>query len=111
VGWTDGLSGIEWIFQREDFGPDVTTAALGLLESVVAGESGHHVRVSGNEDPEGFTWDLRSGVYQSDRFHSVLGFEIFECRAKKSESARRGGAGPREPWGFGSNGAVMERVP
>jgi hypothetical protein len=54
VGWTDGLSGIEWIFQRDSFGPDVTTAALGLLESVVGHKSGHHVGMRRNQDTEGF---------------------------------------------------------
>jgi hypothetical protein len=58
----DYLADVELVFQRDDFGSDMTTCRLGLLESVVAGESGHHVRMSGNEDPEGFTWDLRSGV-------------------------------------------------
>src|SRR4029077_256849 len=87
VGWTDGLSGIEWIFQRDNFGPDVTTAALGLLESVVGHKSGHHVGMRRNQDTEGFARDLRSGVYEGDCFHSVLGFEIFECRAKNSERA------------------------
>ena len=66
VGWTDGLSGIEWIFQRDNFGPDVTTAALGLLENVVGDESGHHVGVRRNQ--EGFARDLRSGVYEGDSF-------------------------------------------
>ena len=40
------------VFQRDDFGSDVTTGGRGLLESVVTGESGHHVRMSGHEDPQ-----------------------------------------------------------
>jgi hypothetical protein len=31
---------------------DVTTRGLGLLESVVGSESGHHVGMCGNEDPQ-----------------------------------------------------------
>jgi hypothetical protein len=62
----DGLSGIEWVFQSNDFGPDVTTAALGLLESVVGDESGHHVGMRRDQDTEGFARDLRSGVYEGD---------------------------------------------
>jgi hypothetical protein len=107
VDWTDGLSGIEWIFQRDDFGPDVTTAALGLLESVVGDKSAHHVGMRRNQDTEGFARDLRSGVYEGDRFHSarkvpssastpvkvhvhlVLGFETFECRLKNPRETAR----------------------
>ena len=66
---------------------DVTARGFGLLESVVAGESGHYVGMRRNQDTESFARDLRSGVYEGDRFHSVLGFEIFECRAKNSERA------------------------
>ena len=29
------LAGVELVFQRDDFGPDVTTGGLGLLESVI----------------------------------------------------------------------------
>ena len=50
VGWTDGLSGNEWIFQRDNFGSDMTTAALGLLENVVGHKSSHHVGMRRNQD-------------------------------------------------------------
>jgi hypothetical protein len=62
------LAGVELVFQRDDFGSDVTTGGRGLLESVVTGESGHHVRMSGHEDPQADPRDLRSGVYEGDRF-------------------------------------------
>jgi hypothetical protein len=42
----DGLADVEPIFN-----PDVAARNLGLLESVVGGESGHHVGMCGNEDP------------------------------------------------------------
>jgi hypothetical protein len=89
VGWTDGLSGIEWIFQRDNFGPDVTTAALGLLESVVGDKSGHHVGMRRNQDTEGFARDLRSGVYEGDSFS--FGPEGPQLRF----DARQGSFGPR----------------
>jgi hypothetical protein len=53
MDWTDGLSGIEWIFQRDNFGPDVTTAVLGILESVVGHKSSHHVGMRRNQDTPG----------------------------------------------------------
>ena len=62
------LAGVELVFQRDDFGSDVTTGGRGLLESVIGGESGHHVRMSGHEDPQADPRDLRSGVYEGDRF-------------------------------------------
>ena len=46
------LAGVELVFQRDDFGSDVTTGGRGLLESAIGGESGHHVRMSGHEDPQ-----------------------------------------------------------
>jgi hypothetical protein len=67
----NGLAGVESVFQRDDFGSDMTTEGLGLLKSVVRGEGLYHGVVGGNEDPEGFTWNLRSGVYESDGFHSA----------------------------------------
>jgi hypothetical protein len=45
----------------------VTAAALGLLESVIGGESGHHVRMSGHEDPR-LTPGTSDRVSMSDRF-------------------------------------------
>jgi hypothetical protein len=65
------LAGVELVFQRDDFGSDVTTGGRGLLENVIGGESGHHVRMSGHEDPQADPRDLRSGVYEGDRFHSA----------------------------------------
>ena len=41
----------ELVFQRDDFRSDVTTGGLGLLKSLIGGESSHHVRMSGHEDP------------------------------------------------------------
>ena len=38
------LADVELVFQRDDFGSDVTTGGRGLLENVIGGESGHHVR-------------------------------------------------------------------
>ena len=64
----NGLAGVELVFQRDDFGSDVTTGGRGLLESVIGGESGHHVGMSGHEDPQADPRDLRSGVYEGDRF-------------------------------------------
>ena len=54
----NGLAGVESVFERDDFGSDVTTGGLGLLKSVVGGEGGQHGVVGGNEDPEGFTGPL-----------------------------------------------------
>jgi hypothetical protein len=48
----DGHASLELVFQRDDFRSDVTTGGRGLLENVIGGESGHHVRMSGHEDPE-----------------------------------------------------------
>jgi hypothetical protein len=62
------LAGVELVFQRDDFGSDVTTGGRGLLENVIGGESGYHVRLSGHEDPQADPRDLRSGVYEGDRF-------------------------------------------
>jgi hypothetical protein len=45
------LAGVELVFQRNDFGSDVTTGGRALLENVIGGKSGHHVRMSGHEDP------------------------------------------------------------
>ena len=45
------LAGVELVFQRDDFGSDVTTGGRGLLENVIGGESGHHVRMSGHRIP------------------------------------------------------------
>jgi 3-oxoacyl-(acyl-carrier-protein) synthase len=39
------LADVEPVFQPDDFGSHMTTCRLGLLKSVVAGESGHHVRM------------------------------------------------------------------
>ena len=39
------LAGVELVFQRDDFGSDVTTGGRGLLENVIGGESGYHVRM------------------------------------------------------------------
>ena len=51
----------------------------GLLESVFGGESGYHVMISGYEDPQADPRDLRSGVYEGDRFHSAGSFsQLFE---------------------------------
>ena len=47
----DGRASLEWVFQRDDFRSDVTTGDLGFLKSLIGGESSHHVRMSGHEDP------------------------------------------------------------
>jgi hypothetical protein len=54
------LTSVELVFQRDDFGSDVTTGGRGFLESVIGGESGYHVRMSGHEDPQADPRDLRS---------------------------------------------------
>ena len=45
----------------------MTTRGLGLLESFVGSESGHHVGMCGNEDPQTDPWEnpweLQSGIY------------------------------------------------
>jgi hypothetical protein len=46
------VAGVELVFQRDDFGSDMPAGARSLLESVIGGESGHHVRMSGHEDPQ-----------------------------------------------------------
>ena len=66
----DGLADVEPAFQCDDLGPDVTSRSLSLLESVIGSESGHHVGVCGNEDPEGFPWNFRPGINEGDRFDS-----------------------------------------
>ena len=66
----DRLADVKPAFQCDDFGPDMTAEASALLESVIGSESGHHVLVCGNEDPEGFPWNLRPGINEGDRFHS-----------------------------------------
>ena len=48
----NGLAGVESVFQRDDFGSDMTTEGLGLLKSVVRGEGLLHGAVRGNEDPQ-----------------------------------------------------------
>ena len=67
----DGHASLEWVFQRDDFGSDVTTGGLGLLESVVSGESGHHVGMRGNKDPQADPRNLRSGIDEGDRFQFI----------------------------------------
>jgi hypothetical protein len=66
----DGRASLEWVFQRDDFRSDVTTGDLGFLKSLIGGESSHHVRMSGHEDPQADALDLRSSVYEGDGFHS-----------------------------------------
>jgi hypothetical protein len=66
----DRLADVKPAFQCDDFGPDMTARGLSLLESVIGSESGHHVGVCGNEDPEGFPWNFRPGINEGDRFHS-----------------------------------------
>jgi hypothetical protein len=56
----DGRASLEWVFQRDDFRSDVTTGDIGFLKSLIGGESSHHVRMSGHEDPQADAWDLRS---------------------------------------------------
>jgi hypothetical protein len=68
AGWTG--ADVKPAFQCDDFGPDMTAEASALLESVIGSESGHHVLVCGNEDPEGFPWNFRPGINEGDRFHS-----------------------------------------
>ena len=65
------LASIELVFQRDDFGSDVTAGGRGLLENVIGGESGHHVRMSGHEDPQADPRDLRSGIDEGDRFQFI----------------------------------------
>jgi len=48
AGWTANAS-LELVFQRDDFRSDATTGSLGLLKSLVGGESGQHVRMSAHE--------------------------------------------------------------
>jgi len=64
------LADVKPAFQCDDFGPDMTARGLSLLESVIGSESGHHVGVCGNEDPEGFPWNFRPGINEGDRFDS-----------------------------------------
>jgi hypothetical protein len=66
----DRLADVKPAFQCDDFGPNMTAGGLSLLESVIGSESGHHVWVCGNEDPEGFPWNFRPGINEGDRFHS-----------------------------------------
>jgi hypothetical protein len=66
----DGRTSLEWVFQRDDFRSDVTTGDLSFLKRLIGGESSHHVRMSGHEDPQADAWDLRSSVYEGDGFHS-----------------------------------------
>src|SRR5271154_363578 len=66
----DRLADVKPAFQCDDFGPNMTAGGLSLLESVIGSESGHHVWVCGNEDPEGFPWNFRPGFNEGDRFHS-----------------------------------------
>ena len=68
AGWT-GWPTSSRSFSVTIFSPDVTTKGLGLLESVVGSESGHHVGMCGNEDPLTDPWDLQSGIYEGDGFH------------------------------------------
>jgi hypothetical protein len=65
------LAGVDLVFQRDDFGSDVNTGGRGLLENVIGGESGHHVRMSGHEDPQADTGGFRSGIYEGDRFQFI----------------------------------------
>ena len=62
----DRLADVKPTFQC----PDMTARGLSLLGSVIGSESGHHVGVCGNEDPEGFPWNFRPGINEGDRFHS-----------------------------------------
>jgi hypothetical protein len=50
----------------------MTARGLSLLESVIGSESGHHVGVCGNEDPEGFPWNFRPGINEGDRFGTAV---------------------------------------
>jgi hypothetical protein len=49
----------------------VTTGTVGFLESVIGGESGNHVRMSGDEDTESFPWDFRPSGNERNGFHSA----------------------------------------
>jgi hypothetical protein len=57
----DRLADVKSAFQCDDFCPDMTARGLSLLESVIGSESGHHVGVCGNEDPEGFPLEFPTG--------------------------------------------------
>jgi hypothetical protein len=52
----------------------VTTRGLGLLESVVGGESGHHVEMCGNEDPQTNPWDSNRVSIRAMVFGRVIRF-------------------------------------
>ena len=62
---------IELIFQRDNFGSNMTTCGFGLLENVVSGESGHDVGMRGNKDPQADPRNLRSGIDEGDRFQFI----------------------------------------
>jgi hypothetical protein len=66
----NGLAGVESVFERDDFGSDVTTGGLGLLKNLVGGESGQNTVVGGNEYSQADAGDLRPGIDEGDRFHS-----------------------------------------
>jgi hypothetical protein len=68
AGWT-GWPASSRSFSVTILVRDVTTRGLGLLESVVGSEGGHHVGMCGNEDPKTDPWDLQSGIYEGDGFH------------------------------------------
>jgi hypothetical protein len=88
------LADVEPVFQRDDFGPDMTTGSLGLLESVVRGESGHHVGMRGDEDPQADPRDLRPGIDEGDGFHpDFLVSEVFSVKCQIHSGFM--GLGPR----------------
>jgi hypothetical protein len=51
----------------------VTTEGRGLLENVIGGESGHHVRMSGHEDPQA---DPRASYRVSMRAIVFIGWQF-----------------------------------
>src|ERR1700693_1633308 len=63
VGQVDCLSDVDLIFQRDNFGSNMTPCRFGLLESVVGDESGHYVGMGRNQNTEDFARGLGSGVY------------------------------------------------
>jgi hypothetical protein len=62
------LADLELVFKGNDLGPDMTTGSRGLLKSVDRGESGHHVGMRGDEDPQADPGNLRPGVYEGNVF-------------------------------------------
>jgi hypothetical protein len=93
----DRLADVKPAFQCDDFGPDMTAEASALLESVIGSESGHHVLVCGNEDPEGFPWNFRPGINEGDRFHSDGSSPNSVRSAVISTRKRQTNTGPAPP--------------